>query len=317
MHRELDMTMDTIHSQTEHSPILPSRSALLQPVAAPAQFAKETVTGPFELVIRPRSGWIAIDWNELLAYRELLWFLIWRDISVRYKQTVLGSAWAIVQPLTMMAIFTLIFGRFTGIDTKPFPYPVFVFAGLIPWTLFAQGFAQASLSLVSQHQLLTKVYFPRILVPTAAASVYMIDLLISLGLYACILLFYRVVPSWQIVYLPLLIALTLMATLSIGLTLSALTVLYRDFRHIVPFLSQIFLYFTPIIYPIDMIRSPLARSLMSLNPMFGIVAGYRSAILGVPWDLPCVAISVVTALLSFVFGVFYFRRIERLFADFA
>jgi lipopolysaccharide transport system permease protein len=306
-----------IPTHTEGPPISPPHPSLLKTVAATVQHREHSLTEPHELVICPRSGWIAIDWQELLAYRELLWFLILRDISVRYKQTVLGSAWAIVQPLTMMAIFTLIFGRFAGIDTKPFPYAVFVFAGLIPWTLFSQGFAQASLSLATQQQLLTKIYFPRILVPVAAASVYVVDLIISLVLYACILFFYHIVPSWQIIYLPLLVVLTLVATLSIGLTLSALTVLYRDFRHIVPFLTQIFLYCTPVIYPAHMISSPLVRLVMSLNPMFGIVTAYRSAILGIEWDLPCLVVSSMTAFTAGIFGVFYFRRIERLFADFA
>jgi lipopolysaccharide transport system permease protein len=291
-----------------HRPLLQS---------APAPSAQDTPAEAHELVIRPRSGWIAIDWHELVAFRELLWFLVLRDVMVRYKQTVLGGAWAVVQPLTMMVIFTFIFGRIAQIDTAPFPYPVFVFAGLIPWMLFAQGFSQAALSLVSQQQLLTKVYFPRIFVPTAAAAVYLVDLVVSLGLYACILLFYRVLPSWQIIYLPLLIALTLIATLSIGLTLSALTVLYRDFRHLVPFLSQILLYVTPVIYPAHLIKSRLYRGIMSLNPMFGIVTAFRSAILGIPWDVLSLAISAATALLLFSFGVFYFRRIERHFADVA
>jgi lipopolysaccharide transport system permease protein len=311
--------------QTEGSQVSSSPFSLSQPATAsiPGEplhgepVGQGTKAEPVELVIRPRSGWIGIDWKELFAYRELLVFLIWRDISVRYKQTILGSAWAILQPLMMMLMFTLIFGRVAKLPSEGFDYPVFVFAGLIPWTLFAQGFAQASLSLVNQQPLLTKVYFPRVFIPTAAAAVFLVDLAFSLGLYGFILLYYRVVPCWTIILLPFLVLLTLIATLSVGLTLSALTVFYRDFRHIVPFLQQVFLFFTPVIYPASMIKQPWHRWVLSLNPMFGIVTSYRSAILGIRWDYPCLAISTTTALVFFVFGVYYFRRTERRFADFA
>jgi lipopolysaccharide transport system permease protein len=270
----------------------------------------------YELVIRPRSGWIGIDWEEMWSQRELLVFLIWRDITVRYKQTVLGPAWAILQPLIMMTIFTVIFGRFAGFDTDRLPYPVFVFAGLIPWTLFSQGMPQAALSLVNQQQMLTKVYFPRLFVPVAAASVFLVDLLISLGIYAVVLLLFRVTPSWGTLWLLLLVPLTLVATLSIGVTLAALTVFYRDFKHIVPFLTMILMYATPVIYPTDLV-GPRWQLLFSLNPMFGIVTAYRSAILGLPWNFPALAISTASALGLFLFAIFYFRKIERRFADFA
>ena len=269
-----------------------------------------------ELVIRPRSGWIAIDWAEMWSHRELLAFLIWRDISVRYKQTVLGPAWAILQPLIMMTIFSVIFGRFAGFDTEGFPYPVFVFAGLIPWTLFSQGMPQAAMSLVNQQQMLTKVYFPRLFVPVAAASVFLVDLLISLGIYAVVLLFFRVTPSWGTLWLLLLIPLTLVATLGIGLALAGLTVFYRDFKHIVPFLTQILMYATPLFYPAKMV-GPRWQLLFSLNPMFGIVTAYRSAILGLEWNPSTLAISTASALGLFLFAIFYFRKIERRFADFA
>jgi lipopolysaccharide transport system permease protein len=310
--------------QIDDLPVPPLHSSQSQPGSAPAGPLNGEPTGQrapadsFELVIRPRSGWIGINWKELIAYRELLLFLIWRDISVRYKQTVLGSAWAILQPLLLMLMFTFIFGRVAKIPVpNDLPYPVFVFAGLIPWVLFSQGFAQSALSLVNQQHLLTKVYFPRLFVPTAAAAVFLVDLTFSLGIYALILVYYRVVPSWTIILLPFLVVLTLIATLSVGLTLSALTVFYRDFRHIVPFLQQIFLFFTPVIYPTSLITRPLYRWILSVNPMFGIVTAYRSAILGIDWDLPCLAISTAAALGSFAFGMFYFRRTERRFADFA
>jgi lipopolysaccharide transport system permease protein len=269
-----------------------------------------------EIVIQSQPGWVAIDGKEMFAYRELLTFLMWRDVSVRYKQTVLGSTWAIMHPLLLMLIFTVFFGRFAKIPSDGVPYPVFVFAGLIPWTLFSQGFSQAALSLVSQQNLLTKVYFPRLLLPIAAASVFLVDLAYSLGIYAVVLLFHRFTPSWTVILVPLLVVVTLIATLSLGVMLSALTVFYRDFRHLVPFLTQIFMYFTPVIYPISMIPEKY-HWFLSLNPMFGLVPAYRSAILGVPWHLQSLTISTISALASFVFAVFYFRRTERRFADFA
>jgi lipopolysaccharide transport system permease protein len=269
----------------------------------------------FELVIRRQSGWIGIDWKEMLSHRELLFFLIWRDISARYKQTVLGPIWAILQPLIMMLVFTFVFGRFLNMDSEGFPYPVFVFAGLLPWTLFSQGMAQSSLSLVNQFNLLTKVYFPRLFVPIAAASVYLVDFVISLLIYAVVLLYYRTLPSWTIVFLPLLVLLTLIATLSIGVMLSALTIFYRDLKHIVPLLTSVLMYITPVIYPAK-VFGPRWQLILALNPMFGIITAYRSAILGLPWNFPTLAISSASALTVFVFAVLYFRRTERRFADF-
>jgi lipopolysaccharide transport system permease protein len=276
--------------------------------------------GPMqETIIRPQSGWIGIDWQEMWTHRELLFFLIWRDISIRYKQTILGWAWAILQPLIMMMIFTLIFGRFAKIEPPHgIPYPVFVFAGLIPWTLFSQGLTHSALSLVNQQQLLTKVYFPRLFVPVAAACVFLVDLLISLALYAVILWWYGVTASWGSIWLVFLVPLTLVATLGYGVPLAALTVFYRDFKHIVPFLVQIMMFLTPVIYPAE---SPYvgrrATLVLSLNPIFGIVNAYRSAILGLDWNIPSLAISTTSALALFTFALFYFRRTERRFADFA
>ena len=269
-----------------------------------------------ERVIQPQSGWIAVDWKEMIAYRDLLFHLIWRDISVRYKQSVLGPAWAILQPLVLMLIFTFFLGRFGKIDTEGFPYPVFVFAGLIPWSLFSQGMPQASLSLIGQQNLLTKVYFPRLFVPVGAACVFLVDLVISLGIYAVLLAYYRIVPSWTIVFLPLLVLLTLIATLGFGIMISALSVFYRDFKHIVPFMVQIFMFATPVIYSADAF-STRAQIVLSFNPMFGIISAYRWAILGTPWNLTSLAISTATALVLFIGAVYYFRRTERYFADFA
>lgn len=270
-----------------------------------------------ETVIGPRPGWIGINWQEMWSHRELLWFLIWRDFSVRYKQTVLGPAWAVLQPLMMLLIFTMIFGRFVKIPSDGFPYPVFVFAGLIPWTLFAQGLSASALSLVNQQHMLTKVYFPRLFVPLATACLYLIDLAISIGLYAMVLLYYRVAPSPGAAWLLLLVPLTLVATLGLGLSLAALTVFYRDFKHVVPFLVQILMYLSAVIYPAHL--AGRWGPILSLNPMFGIIDAYRAAILGggCEWHFGSLAISTTVALTLFVFSLFYFRRTERQFADFA
>jgi lipopolysaccharide transport system permease protein len=287
----------------------------------PTRRARETSGGrpasevDAETLIRPRSGWIGLDVRELWRTRELLYFLIWRDVKIRYKQTSLGVAWAVLQPLFTMAIFTVIFGRFAGIPSQGVPYAVFVFAGLIPWTFFANGVVQAGQSLVNQQAMLTKVYFPRLFIPTAAAGAFLVDLLISFGLYAIILAACRIVPSWQIVFLPALIALTVMAVLGAAYTLAALTVLYRDFRYVIPFMIQALMYLSPVIYPAGMLQR--YRLLLAINPMCGIIDGYRSAILGTPWDPFALAISSTTAVALFLFGLFYFRKVERLFADIA
>lgn len=271
---------------------------------------------PDEVVIRPRSGWIAVDWTELYKSRELLFFLVWRDVKIRYKQTSLGVAWAVLQPLLTMLIFTAIFGRFAKIPSDGIPYPLFVFAGLVPWMFFASGVSQSSQSLVNQQQLLTKIYLPRLFIPTAAVGAFLVDLAISLGIYAALMAFYRTPPSAGLIFLPGLIALTIMATLGLGYLLAALIVTYRDFRFVVPFMIQILMYMSPVIYPVSMVPERY-RLLLALNPMGGIINAYRSAILGTPWNLPTLAISSTSALLFFILGLFYFRKTERRFADIA
>jgi homopolymeric O-antigen transport system permease protein len=302
--------------EAENTVIAPSDACVLSARSVLVKSTDDKLVSCPEFVIKPQSGWIGINWTEMFAHRELLYYLVWRDISVRYKQTILGPAWAIFQPLFLMLIFTVVFSRFGKIDSQGVPYPVFVFAGLIPWTLFSQGMSQSSLSLVNQTNLLTKVYFPRLFIPISATAVFLIDLMFSLGIYTLLLLYYRFVPSWTIVFLPVLILLTLVATLGIGVMLSALTIFYRDFKHIVPFLVQIFMYVTPVIYSASAL-SPRARLILSLNPMFGIVTAYRSAILGLDWDFPSFCISAVTAFGLLVVAMFYFRRTERRFVDFA
>jgi lipopolysaccharide transport system permease protein len=300
-----------------------SRNEDQAPPSVDTPISSDNDTEPTEIVIRAQSGWIPIDWKELYAFRELLFFFVWRDISARYKQTVLGSAWAVIQPLLMMVILTFV-GKFLGIHPPAIngvelPYPVFVYAGLIPWTVFSQGMPQAALSLVANHHMMTKVYFPRLFLPVTAAAVFLVDLVYSLGIYAVILLIYRITPAWTCIFLPGLVLLTLIGTLSIGILLSALTLFYRDFRHVVPFLVQIMMYATPVFYSASMItdQRPRLGWLLALNPMFGIIDTYRGIILGAPLNFTCLLISSASALILFTFALFYFRMTERRFADFA
>ena len=202
-----------------------------------------------EIIIRPRRGWIAVNWKELYDFRELLYYLALRDVKIRYKQTVLGVAWAVIQPLFTMLIFTLVFGRFAKMPSEGLPYPVYVFAGLIPWTLFSGSLTAAAQSLVQQQSILTKIYFPRLFIPTATLGPFLIDMLVSFVLYGLILGWYGVVPRWQVVFLPLLVGLTVLTSLGLGFLLSAMIVVYRDVRHLIPFLIQILLFASPVIYP--------------------------------------------------------------------
>jgi lipopolysaccharide transport system permease protein len=269
-----------------------------------------------EMVIEPRRGWIGIDWGELSRFRELLYFLVWRDVKVRYKQTVLGVAWAVLQPVFGMVIFTVIFGRLAKMPSEGVPYAVFVYAGLLPWTFFSNAVTQAGQSLINQQQLLTKVYFPRLFVPVSATGAGLLDLAISFGVYACVMAAYRTAPSWQLVFVPGLVLLTVMAAVGVGVTLAALTVSYRDFKFVIPFMVQAWMYVSPVVYPVTLVPERY-RWLLGLNPMAGIIGGYRSAILGTPWDLGTLGMSVAVTVGVFVFGLFYFRKTERRFADIA
>jgi lipopolysaccharide transport system permease protein len=284
--------------------------------ATPPAVASDVPKGEVpEFVIKPTSGWIGLDWQELYNYRELLVFFVWRDISTRYKQTILGPAWAVLQPLIMVVIFTFV-AQFAKIETPlGLPVPVCVFAALIPWSMFSQGMPAAANSLINSLNMVTKVYFPRLFLPITAASVFMVDAVITLFIYGGILWYYQIVPQWTAVFVPFLIVLTLIAALSLGVLLSGLTLFYRDFKHLVPFLVQIMMYITPIFYSIQNIPARY-RWILSFNPMFGIVDAFRACILGTPMYWNCFLISSFTAVALFVFAVFYFRRTERLFADY-
>ena len=269
-----------------------------------------------ETIIRPRPGWISIDWRELWDSRELLAFLVWRDVSVRYKQTVLGLAWAILQPVFTMLVFTVIFGNLAQMPSQGVPYPIFVYAGLLPWMFLSTAVTGASQSLVSQQALLTKIYLPRLFVPAASIGGGLVDLLVSSGVFALLMAYYGVVPGWGLLAVPLLVLLTLVASLGVGLALAALTVTYRDFRYVIPFMVQAWMYLSPVIYPVTLVP-PKWQLLLAVNPMVGIIDGFRSALLGTPWNLPALAMSTACASALLLFGLFYFRKTERRFADVA
>ncbi len=269
-----------------------------------------------ELVIRPRRGWIGIDWAELYRYRELLYFLIWRDVKVRYKQTVLGIAWAVLPPVFTMVVFTVVFGGFAQLPSEGLPYPVFTYAGLLPFTFFSNGVSQAGQSLINQQHLLTKVYFPRLFVPSSAIGSGVVDFAISFGVYACILAIYGVTPSWGIVFMPFLVVITILASLGLGYMLAALTVAYRDFRYVLPFLVQALMYISPVIWSVETVPSRY-QWIFGLNPMTGVIDGFRSAVSGKPWNMTLISMAVLVSAALFAFGLFYFRKTERRFADIA
>ena len=267
-------------------------------------------------VIEPRRGWIAIDWQELWEFRELLYFLTWRDVKVRYKQTVLGAAWAVLQPLAAMIVFTIFFGRLAKIPSDGLPYAVFAYTGLLPWTLFANSVSQAGQSLVNQQQLLTKVYFPRMFMPAAPVAAALVDFALATCVLGGIMAYYRVAPGSLIWLFPLLVLLTVVTALGVGLLLAALTVTYRDFRYVIPFMVQLWLFCTPVVYPVSIVPERW-QWLLALNPMGGIVASFRAALIGGPMDWGHLAISSAIAIALLVLGAAYFRRTERRFADIA
>jgi lipopolysaccharide transport system permease protein len=269
-----------------------------------------------EFVIRARSGWVPLDWREMWHFRELLCFLVWRDVKVRYKQTVLGAAWAILQPVFGMVVFTIIFGHFAKMPFDGENYAVFVYAGLLPWTMFANGVTQAGQSLVNQQQLITKVYFPRVFVPAAAFGVALVDMFFAFLVLLGIMAWYQVAVHWQFVLLPVFVALTVVTGLGMGLLLAALTVRYRDFRFVIPFMMQAWMYVSPVIYPVSLVPRQY-QWILALNPMAGIIHGYRTAILGTPWDWDALGISLGVGVGLFVLGLYYFKKVERHFADIA
>jgi lipopolysaccharide transport system permease protein len=265
-------------------------------------------------VIEPPVGWRAINWSELWEYRELLWVMTVRDIKVRYKQTVLGAGWAIIRPLLTMILFTVIFGKFAKMPSDGFPYPIFVYAALLPWTFFSTAISNGGQSLVGSAPLLSKVYFPRLIIPVTSVGSSLIDFLVSAALLLVMMLWYGVGWTFQLALaLPLVVVLVAVAV-GVGMLLAAVTVTYRDVTHITPFLVQIWMFATPVVFPLSVVPERL-RWLLYLNPMTGVVEGFRSAFLGKPIDLIGLASSVVWAVVLLIAAVSYFERVERRFAD--
>ncbi len=266
-------------------------------------------------VIRPSSGWVPLKLRELWSYRELLYFLVWRDVKVRYKQTALGAAWAIIQPFFTMLVFSLFFGRLANIPSDNIPYPLFSFAALVPWTFFANGLGQSSDSLVGNANLIKKVYFPRLVVPFAAVLSGVVDFALAFVVLLVMMLFYGRVPTINAIWLPLLLLLALITALGVGLWLSALNVEYRDVRYVVPFLTQFWLFATPIAYPSSLLSEPW-RTLYGLNPLVGVVEGFRWALVGTDTAPGAIVlVSALAALAILISGSYYFRRMEQTFAD--
>ncbi len=289
-------------------------SALLD--AGPASAPKKTeVARRPVLRIEPSHGWVSLKLKELLDYRELLYFLVWRDIKVRYKQTALGAAWAIIQPLFTMLVFSLVFGRMAKIPSDGIPYPIFSYAALAPWTFFAQGLTLASDSLVGSANLIRKVYFPRLVIPASAVLAGVVDFAIAFSMLLALMFYYGIAPTWNIVWLPALLLLALVTSLAVGLWLSALNVKFRDVKYMVPFITQFWLFATPIAYPSSLFEQPW-RTVYGLNPMAGVVEGFRWALLGTKTAPgPMLLVSACASLALLAGGAFYFRRMEKTFAD--
>ncbi len=264
--------------------------------------------------IQAGGKWAALDLKSLWAYRELLYFLTWRDVKVRYKQTLLGAAWAIIQPLFSMIIFYLFFGKLAKIPSDGIPYPLFAFAGLLPWTFFSNAVNHSGNSLVGNANLITKVYFPRMIIPGAAVAGGLVDFAVAFLVLAALMIYYSVSLTWNLLMLPFLVMITALLALGVGMWISALNVKYRDIRHALPFAIHILMFMTPIIYPSSMVPTPW-RHFLSVNPLAGIIEAYRAALFGKPFDWPTLAYATAVTLALLIFSAFYFRSTERTFAD--
>lgn len=268
------------------------------------------------LVIEPSRGWVSLQLRELWQYRELLYFMTVRDVSVRYKQTVIGAAWAIIQPFMTMIVFSLFFGRLAGVPSDGLPYPIFSYTALVPWTFFSNGLTYSANSLVGNANLIKKVYFPRLAIPLSTVLSSGIDLILAFVILLIMMLLYGIVPTINVIWLPFLLLLTFLTSLGVGLWLSAMNVQFRDIRYVVPFLTQFWLFITPIAYSSNLIENDFLRALYGINPMTGVVEGFRWALLGAN-TAPglIILVSSLVSLVLFVSGLYYFRRMEKTFAD--
>ncbi|HYI14558.1 MAG TPA: ABC transporter permease [Thermomicrobiales bacterium] len=266
-------------------------------------------------IIRPSSGWSAVNLADIWAHRELLYFLIWSDLKLRYKQTSLGAVWAVLQPFLTMVVYSIFLGRLARVPSDGIPYPIFVYTALVPWTFFSNALTQSSLSLIRHERVITKVYFPRLIIPVSAIGGGLIDLGISFVLLVGIIIYYGIIPGIAILLLPLFVLLATVTALAVSLWLSALNVQYRDVRYTVPFITQVWMFVTPVIYPASLVPERW-HVLYGLNPMAGVVEGFRWSLLG--QDNPSIPILLASASMTLVIligGLYYFRRMERTFAD--
>ena len=267
------------------------------------------------LVIRPSRGWVAIKFRELWQYRELIYFFVWRDIKVRYKQTVLGAAWAIIQPFVTMVVFSIFFGRLAKMPSDGIPYPIFTYCALLPWNYFAGAMANASNSMVGSANLIKKVYFPRLVVPLSAVVSGLVDFVIAFTVLIAMMFYYRIIPKVTLLWFPAFMFMAIATALGVGLWFSSMNVKYRDIRYVTPFLTRLWFFITPVVYPTSLL-SGFWRIVYGLNPMVGVIEGFRWALLGKGqhpgWML---AVSASMVLILLVSGAFYFRRMEKTFAD--
>ena len=289
-------------TKTNISPPFPS-SLIERPVHAPIH------------VVQPSKGLFRLDLPATWHYRELLYFLVWRDIKVRYKQTVLGMGWAIIQPLMMMVVFTLVFSMFAKVPSDGLPYPIFAYAALLPWTYFSEAVSRSSGSVINDANLIEKIYFPRVLMPVAGVLTPLADFVPAFGILLGMMAWYGLSPSWNVFVLPAFLILALLTALSVSLWLSALNVRYRDVKHTVPFLVQLWLYASPVVYPVSLVPERW-RVVYSLNPMAGVIEGFRWALLGKEGpDFMVMVVNASMVLVLLMGGLIYFRRMERTFAD--
>jgi lipopolysaccharide transport system permease protein len=266
------------------------------------------------MMIEPQSGWQLLDWKELWVYRELLYVLTTRDIKVRYKQTVLGFAWAIIQPVMMMVVFSIFFGGLAKMPSDGFPYPIFVYAALLPWTFFANSITNSANSLVGSAHLVSKVYFPRLIIPLSSVGSGLVDFAIAGVILLLLMVYYGVSWTSNLLMAPILVAGAALTALGVGTFLAALNVAYRDFRYVVPFLVQFWMFATPVVYPASLVPREWQWALY-LNPMAGVIEGFRSAFLGSAFDVPGMLVSLAVAAILFAAGIAYFGKVERRFAD--
>lgn len=310
--------MTTAHQRPPDHP--PERASDRDAGSTPGSTSESTSAPAHELpayhfLIQPSRGWVAPQLRDVWAYRGLLFFLVWRDVKVRYKQTALGAAWAILQPLLTMVVFSIFFGRLAEVPSDGLPYPIFAYTALLPWQLFAYALTESGNSLVNNQELITKVYFPRLIIPLSAVFAGLVDFFLAFTVLIGMMFFYGIVPSLAILTLPFFVAVACMAALAVGLWLAALNVQYRDVRYTIPFLTQFWLFVTPIAYPASLVPEKW-RLLYGLNPMLGVVEGFRWALLGSADQLDAsVFVSIGVTALLLVGGLFYFRRVEKTFAD--